>query len=230
MATQDNAQAPLFYVHTARHTRADHSYAGSQESPAMGEAAAYALRETLASESQAFPGDYTETHSVRPVLCWGWGEGCLSTASVQGAYGDACAACLPLALEAAQAQLEWVQAQVITDSETGTPALGWAGQEEFESARPFVSALFSPEGEPLNPHYGEPFGVPTSDPVRALTESMLPMAPVRAREFPEVPNLSAYVAGTIIYDWILDAVYGGQWERQLMPETAYQAPYARTGN
>lgn len=125
---------------------------------------------------------------------------------------------------------------MVTDPETGTVVPEALPYDEYPAdiraqidaeqsagdARPFVSSLYSPEGEPLNPHYGAPFGRPTSHPTRALTASMSPMAPVSAREATRgadweselldapipVPASGNAVAGVIV-DWLTDPVIAG---------------------
>lgn len=55
--------------------------------------------------------------------------------------------------------------------------------------------MYSPEGEPVGPHYGTPFGRPTSHPSRALTASMLPLLPASAREASRGPRWEDALAG-----------------------------------
>ena len=109
-------------------------------------------------------------------------------------------------------------------------------EEEFEGVGPLPHTMgwYSPEGEPLSPHYGTPFGVPTSHPVSALTLSMAPMVPVSAARDSSNPVIdrAAYETPEVIAEWIAEAhadapirKADGFWRSA----TALDAQYARTG-
>ena len=99
---------------------------------------------------------------------------------------------------------------------------------------PHTMGWYSPEGEPVSPHYGTPFGHPTSHPKSALTASMTPMTPVSAARDSANPVIdrASYDVSDVLVEWLSDPVITGA---RFDPASGYavaRAPrpqYARQG-